>query len=272
MKDTQMDYERFKHMMVKKDGGIAIVSINRPDIMNSVPLEVHADLERIWPVLAEDPEINVIVFTGEGKYFSAGGNIKGQVERWGKPEQRAHMATITDKAKRVVYGMLDCPKPIIGAINGDAMGLGATLAVLCDISVMADNARIGDTHVKVGLVAGDGGPVIWPLVVGVNKAKDYLMRGKVVTGSQAVQEGIISYAVPREDVMQEAMKIAVEINALPPLAVRWTKISTNLIIKRQFDAVMDAAIAYEALSMGSEDHREAAMAFLEKRKGVYKGV
>jgi enoyl-CoA hydratase len=266
-----MNYERYKHLLVRKEDGIAVLSINRPDVMNAVGLDVHADLEHVWRDLAEDPEINVIVLTGEGKYFSAGGNIRQQVERWGTDVQRAHVASITERAKRLVHGILDCAKPIVGAIHGDAMGLGATLAVLCDISVMAEDARIGDTHVKVGLVAGDGGPVIWPLVVGANRAKDYLMRGKVVLGAEAAREGIVGYAVPREQVLQEAMKIARELNALPPLAVRWTKVATNLTIKRQFDAVMDAAIAYEALTMTSEDHLEAARAFLEKRKGVFKG-
>jgi len=267
-----LNYERYKHLLVKKNAGIAILSINRPDIMNSVPLDVHADLEHIWADLSEDTEVNVIIFTGEGKYFSAGGNIKSQVERWGKPEARAHIASIPEKAKRLIHGMLDCPKPIIGAIQGDAMGIGATFAVMCDISVMSETARIGDSHVKVGLVAGDGGSVIWPLVVGVNQAKNFLMRGKVVKGAEAAAAGIVTYAVPQDQVMPEAMKIAEELNALPPLAVRWTKVTTNLIVKRQFDGVMDAAIAYEALSLGSQDHLEAATAFLEKRKGVYKGM
>jgi enoyl-CoA hydratase/carnithine racemase len=269
-----MNYEeKYKHMKVVRNGtGIAVVSINRPDIMNSVPLDVHWDVEHIWADLAEDDEINVIVFTGEGKYFSAGGNIKGQVERWGTPVHKAHIASVADRAKRMITGILDCSKPIVGAIQGDAMGLGATLAVLCDISVMSETARIGDSHVKVGLVAGDGGPVIWPLVVGVNQAKNFLMRGLTVKGDEAARLGIVTYAFPQEQVMAEAMKIAEELNALPPLAVRWTKVATNLIVKRQFDAVMDAAIAYEALSLASEDHLEAAKAFLEKRKGVYKGL
>ena len=163
-------------------------------------------------------------------------------------------------------------KPIIAAINGDAVGLGATLALFADSTVIADTAKFGDSHVKVGLVAGDGGAVIWPILVGPNRAKEFLMRGKLVSGTEAQAMGLVNHAVPVDQVMEEAMKIARELNALPPLAVRWTKLSVNKYIKQQLNLILDASIAYEMLSINSRDHHEAAKAFLEKRPPVYKGM
>jgi enoyl-CoA hydratase/carnithine racemase len=182
------------------------------------------------------------------------------------------VAALPERAKRLVAGFVNSTKPIVAAVNGDAMGLGATLALLCDTSVIAETARIGDTHVRVGLVAGDGGAVIWPLLIGVNRAKDFIMRGKVVRGKEATELGLTNYCAPAEQVMAEAMKIAEDINSVPPLAARWTKISANLILKQQFALVMDACIAYECMSMASEDHLEACKAFVDKRKGAFKGA
>jgi enoyl-CoA hydratase/carnithine racemase len=267
-----MNYDRYKSLLVTKKDGIATVTINRAETLNAVSDDVHSDLEHVWFDVAEDPDINVAVFTGAGKAFSAGGNIKDMISRWGTPEAKQRAMGIAERGKRIVSGMLSCPKPMVAAVNGDAMGLGATLALMCDIVVISEAARIGDTHVRVGLVAGDGGAVIWPLIVGVNRAKDFLMRGKVVRGKEAVEWGLANYAVPPENVMEEAMKIAEELNALPPMAVRWSKVSANLILKQQFNLAADASIAYEVVSMLSQDHLEACKAFVEKRKPVYKGA
>jgi enoyl-CoA hydratase/carnithine racemase len=126
--------------------------------------------------------------------------------------------------------------------------------------------------VRIGLVAGDGGTVIWPLLLGPNRAKDMLMRGKVIKGVEAQQMGLVNYVVPVEQVLAKAQEIATEINNLPPLAVRWTKVSVNKMVKQQFNLVADAAIAYEMLTMVSRDHKEAAWAFVEKRKPSFKGI
>jgi enoyl-CoA hydratase/carnithine racemase len=267
-----MNYDSYKSLKVTKDNGIATVTINRPETLNAISMDVHAEIERIWTDIEHDDEINVSILTGAGKCFSAGGNIKDMIDRWGTPASRTMLAALPERAKRLVAGFVNSTKPIVAAINGDAMGLGATIALLCDTSVISETARIGDTHVRVGLVAGDGGAVIWPLLIGVNRAKDFIMRGKVVRGKEATEIGITNYCAPAEQVMAEALKIAEDINSVPPLAARWTKISANLILKQQFALVMDACIAYECMSMASEDHLEACKAFVEKRKGTFKGA
>lgn len=266
-----MNYDRYKALLVTKKDGIGTVTINRPDTLNAMSMDVHAEMEDVWSDVAQDDEINVAILTGAGRAFSAGGNINDMIARWGTPAARKMISDIPERAKRLVAGFVNCPKPIVAAVNGDAMGLGATMALLSDVVVISESARIGDTHVRVGLVAGDGGAVIWPLLLGVNRAKDFLMRAKVVRGHEAVGWGIANYAVPAEQVMSEALKIADELNGLPPLAVRWTKVSANLILKQQFNLAFDASISYEALSMHSADHLEACKAFVEKRKPAYRG-
>lgn len=267
-----MNYSQFKTLRVETTDRIAVVTLNQPDKLNAIGEEMHTELENIWPLLAEDPDVNIIILTGAGKAFSAGGDIRGMIARYGTAEGSRRAFSIGFKAKNLVTSMLNVHKPMIAAVNGDALGLGTTLALVCDISVVSETAKMGDTHVRVGLVAGDGGTTIWPLLIGINRAKEYLMRATVFTGKDAAERGIANHAVPADKVMDEAMKIAQEINRLPPLAVQWTKVSANALLKQQLNLAFDSGIAFEALSMLTADHNEACKAFVEKRKPSYKGV
>ncbi len=271
MDQAGLTYDQFKAMTVSVSDRIAVVTMNRPDKLNAVDPVMHRDLETIWAVLQDDPAVNVIILTGAGRAFSAGGDIKDMISRYRTDIGRTKAFSATSRARHIVDGILSVRKPIIGAVNGDAMGLGATLALLCDISVMSQTAKIGDTHVRVGLVAGDGGTSIWPLLVGVNKAKEFLMRARVVNGQEAFEIGLVNHVVPTETVMEEAQKIARELNALPPLAVQWSKVSANAFLKQQVNLAFDSGIAFEALSLLSDDHFEACNAFVEKRKPAFKG-
>lgn len=141
----------------------------------------------------------------------------------------------------------------------------------CDMQVVSETARFADTHVKVGLVAGDGGSVIWPLLIGPNRAKEMLMCAKIIYGKEAATMGLVNHSVPADQVMAKSMEIAKVLRSMPPMAVKWTKVSINKMIKDQFNLVMDAAIAYEMCSMVTQDRGEAIHAFLEKRKPEYKG-
>lgn len=265
------NYDHLASLTVTKENGIGVVTMNKPEKLNAFDEEMHSNLEQVWPILADDDDINVIILTGAGRAFSAGGDIKGMVARFGTPEGRRRALGSTRHAKNLVGQILNVHKPIISAVNGDAMGLGATVALMCDISVFSETARMGDTHVRVGLVAGDGGTTIWPLLIGINRAKEFLMRGRVINGKEAAEMGIANHSAPADQVMVEAMKIAKELNSLPPLAVQWSKVSANQILKQQFNLAFDAGIAFEALSMYSADHNEACLAFVEKRQGVFKG-
>ncbi len=265
------NYSHYKFLDIQREGGIATLTLNQPDNRNAVHAEMHAELEQIWRDLSMDREVNVIVFTGAGKVFSAGGDIKRMAARFGSDEGWDHSLAIPAATHRLFEGMLDVKQPIIAAVNGDAVGLGATLALFADVAIIADTAKFGDSHVKVGLVAGDGGAVVWPLLVGPARAKEFLMRGRLVNGTEAHALGLVNHVVPAAEVMATARSMAEELNALPPLAVRWTKLAVNKWMKHQMNLILDASIAYEMLSINSHDHHEAAMAFIEKRKPVYKG-
>ena len=267
-----MNYESYKYLRLERDAGIATLTLNQPDNRNAIHAEMHAELEKVWLELAEDKEVNVIVFTGAGKFFSAGGDIKRMASRWGTDEGWRFSLEVPAATRRMFQNILEVSQPIICAVNGDAVGLGATLALFSDVSVISETAKFGDTHVKVGLVAGDGGAVVWPLLIGPNRAKEFLMRGRLVSGAEAHQLNLVNHQAPADQVMDKAMEIARELAAMPPLAVRWTKLSVNKWLKQQLNLVLDASIAYEMLSMNSKDHHEAAMAFIEKRKPEFKGL
>jgi len=258
-------------VLVERDGHIAIVTLNRPDQLNAVDHPMHTLLPARLAELSEDLSVRAIVLTGAGRAFSAGGDIKAMLSRVGTPTGTNHAINVPTTARKLIHGIFDCETPIIAAVNGDAMGLGATIAVCCDISVIAEDAKFGDTHVRVGLVAGDGGAAIWPLLIGANKAKDFLMRGRVIDGIEAERQGIINYVAPRDEVMTRAMEIARDIARLPPFAVRWSKASVNKGVRQQINQVFDLSIAYEALTMVTEDHGEAVRAFAEKRKPTFNG-
>lgn len=264
-------YENYQYIKIEKQNRIAVVTLNRPEHRNALHMDAHAELEQLWLDLAQDDEVYAIVLTGAGKTFSAGGDIKRMVERAGTVEGLQYTLKIPAATKRLLQNILDVPQPIIAAVNGDAVGLGATLALFGDIAVISETAKFGDTHTKVGLVAGDGGTVIWPLLMGPARAKEFLMRGLIVSGAEACQLNLVNYAVPAEAVLPKAMTLAAELAELPIWAVRWTKLSVNKWIKEQLNSILDASIAFEMLSMNTHDHGEAARAFLEKRKPDYRG-
>ena len=168
-------------------------------------------------------------------------------------------------AKWAVQNMVNCEAPLIAAINGPAAGFGASVALLCDTTFMADTARIGDTHVNMGLVAGDGGCVIWPLLIGPHRAKEYLMSGRYVPGPEAERIGLVNHCVPADKLMDEAMAYATELANGPAAAIRWTKMSINRLIWQNLILVLEMSLATEGLTSGSPDQQEAVAAFREKR-------
>jgi enoyl-CoA hydratase len=267
-----VDYGKYEFLKVEKDAlGVATVTMNDPDKLNAIGPENHKELEYIWVDLARDEEIKVIVLTGAGRAFSAGGDVKKMAARAGTEFGLKYALRVPQNTLRLFEHMLLVPQPIIAAVNGDAIGLGLTMALFADMTVVADDARLGDTHIKVGLVAGDGGAVIWPLLVGPQRAKEFLMRGKLIKGAEAAAMNLVNYAVPREQVLEEANRIAAEIAAQPLWAVRWSKAAVNKQVKAQLDQVLELSIAYEALTMLTHDYKEAATAFAEKRKPSFQG-
>jgi enoyl-CoA hydratase len=268
-----IDYGEYEFLNVAVADRIATITINRPDRLNAVHNALHHELEQIWIDVRADQDVNAIILTGAGRAFCAGGDVKGMAEgslsggaapKKGKGRGRGPIAA--SNGRRVVENMLDVEQPIIGAINGDAIGLGATLALLCDITVASEKARFADTHVKVGIVAGDGGAVIWPLLIGPHRAKEFLMRGNFISGAEAGRIGMVNYAVGPDDVMTKARELARELADGPTWAIRWSKLAVNKWLKQQANLILDASLAYEMMTFNTKDHQEAVKAFVEKRK------
>jgi enoyl-CoA hydratase len=252
---------------VELRGATLWITLDNPPVNASTPA-MHSSLARIFGDINRDPAVRCVVLTGTGETFSAGGDLNRMVTSL---EDRTHWLQSMPKSRQLVLGMLDCDKPVIGRINGHAMGLGATLAVLCDISIMVDTAKIADTHVKIGLVAGDGGALLWPHLVGWAVAKKYLLTGEALTGRQAAEIGLISTAVPRDQLDAEVASWVHTFETGASQAIYGTKRALNMTLRQQAEAYMDAHLGLETMSQLSADHREAVLAIRDKRKPEFKG-
>ena len=266
-----VDYS-YRTIIVEKKNRVATITLNRPERLNAVGDGMHEELEDVFGRMNSDDEVNAIILTGAGRAFCAGGDIRGMGSQ---PEPTDGASTgnlaFSRSPRRLILNMLEVEAPIITAMNGDAVGLGATLALLGDVIIAAEGARVGDTHVRIGLVAGDGGAVIWPLLVGVHRAKEYLMTGDLIPAPEAERIGLINHVVPLEEVEPKARALAERLANGPTWAIRWTKASVNKVIRERMNLILDTSLAFEALSAGTEDMREAARAFVEKRPPQFKG-
>ncbi|MET0179739.1 MAG: enoyl-CoA hydratase-related protein, partial [Novosphingobium sp.] len=175
------------------------------------------------------------------------------------------------QAKRIVFALLDIEKPVVCRMNGHAVGLGASIALLCDVIFAADTAKIGDPHVGIGLVAGDGGAVVWAQRIGLARAKEYLLTGELLTAARAAELGLVNYALPPAELDAAVDAFCQHLLAGATQAIRWTKVLTNMELKRIAGAVMEAGIAYESLSVRSADHREGIAALKDKRPPAFTG-
>jgi enoyl-CoA hydratase len=262
-------YENIKALKLERRGRVLVITIDNPP-MNAMTPQLHTELSIIFGEINRDPDTAVVVLTGAGKVFSAGGDIATMANKAERKDTASVVAGLIE-AKDIIYGLLRLQKPLIGRINGHAMGLGSSLAALCDISYMVETAKIADTHVKVGIVAGDGGSLMWPLLMGFGRAKEYLLTGDVMTGKQAAELGLINYAVTAEELDERAYGMADRLAAGATIAINGTKTAVNMLLLRQFESLVESQLALELHSFHSEDHREAAVAFRDKREPKFTG-
>lgn len=263
-----MDYAHYHNIKVERRGRILTLTLNRPDELNAVNKPLHDELATIFYDVQLDDEADVIVLTGAGRAFCAGGDLKFMKAMVDGEE--GEFLSLVD-AKKIVFSLLDLEKPIIAGVNGHAMGLGATIALFCDVIFMSSKARIGDPHVKAGVVAGDGGAVIWPQLVGYAKAKEYLMTGDPLTAEEAERIGLINHVVEPEELLNATYAFAEKLANGPTAAIKWTKVSTNIGLKQLAHSIMDTSLAYEWLTFQMDDHKEAVAAFLERREPKFQG-
>jgi enoyl-CoA hydratase len=260
---AKVDFSRYTRFEFAREGRILTASIAAPGAVNAIDGALHAELAQVFTDLQQDPDSDLIVLTGKGRAFCAGGDFDWFDAQIADPKL---FRDIGWEAKRIVTTLLDIEKPVICRLNGAAAGLGATIALMCDVIVAADTAQIGDPHVKVGLVAGDGGAVIWPQLIGYARAKEYLLTGDMIPAPSAAEMGLINHAVPADRLDAKVAEIAGKILGNPRHAVRWSKVVVNQPLKQLAIQSMDASIAYETLSNMTADRAEAVAAFRARRK------
>lgn len=258
----------FRAIELSRRGRLLVITLNRPDQLNAVNLELHEDLAEVLWFAQSDQHSDVVMITGAGRAFSAGGDLDHIAANAADPRKFDNEARL---AKRIVFTLLDIEKPVICRMNGHAVGLGATLALLCDVIFADERAKIGDPHVGLGLVAGDGGAVIWAQRIGLARAKEYLLSGDLLTASKAAEIGLINHALPGDQLDAAVDAFCDKLLNGATNAIRWTKVLTNLELKRIATAVMDAGIAYESVSVRTADHLEGIAALREKRSPRFGG-
>ncbi|MGH8595750.1 MAG: enoyl-CoA hydratase/isomerase family protein [Gammaproteobacteria bacterium] len=258
-----MQYGDFQFLKFEwREHGVLLIQLNRPDVLNATNARLHWELTQIWPVVQEDPAVRVVVVTGAGdKAFSAGGDLDWIDSMVGNADE---LSNTMKEAADIVYRMIDCDKPIISAINGVAVGAGLAVALLADVSIMAETARLTDGHVRLGVAAGDHAVIIWPLLCGMAKAKYYLMTADFIDGKEAERIGLVSFCAPADEVLERALKIAHKLATGSQRAIRFTKKALNNWLRLAGPA-FDNSLALEMLCFLGEDAKEGVAAVREKR-------
>lgn len=263
-----MNYSGYRHLRITKADGVATLTMDSGEKMNGVNWQMHHELGSVFPLLAADDEVKVVVFTGSNGAFCAGANLQWLSSQLDKPPAPQESRS---SARAIVLGMLDCPKPIIARVNGDAIGLGASLALLSDIIIADERARIADPHVRIGLVAGDGGALIWPLLIGYARAKEFLLTGNAVTAVEAARMGLINHAVPASELDAKVGTFARQLADGAGMAIQFTKAVVNIPLKQAVESVLESSLALEHVTLRSTDVREGVASFLERRQPRFQG-
>lgn len=248
-----------------RDNGVLLATFDRPEKLNAIDGRFHYELSTLWVEADSDEKVKVLVVTGAGRAFCAGGDFSAT--RKPGPNPGATMR----EARQIVDNLLDCQMPVVSAVRGYAMGLGATIGLLCDVVVAGRETTFADTHVNMGIGAGDGGQVIWPLLMGVNRAKYFLMTGERVPAETAYELGLVNFVVDEDEVLDKAMEVANRLAEGPSLAISASKVPINRYIKMVSNLVLPLSLSMEEATMKSEDAKEARLAFQEKRKPRFQG-
>jgi enoyl-CoA hydratase/carnithine racemase len=237
-----VDYRGYEFIQFERRERILTATLNRPECLNAVNAKLHAELVEMYADFARDEEADVMILTGAGRGFCAGGDIRGGLLGADLEETKEK---IFREARALIVNILEVDKPILAAVNGPAAGLGVTLALFCDVVYASERARLGDTHVKIGLVAGDGGAVIWPLLVGVNRAKELLMTGDMLDAGEAYRLGLVNHVVPDNKLMEAVRDRAKQLVSGSTMAIRGTKKAVNAYLKWMVNQVLDLSMLLE---------------------------
>lgn len=251
------------------DDGVLWVTLDRPERRNAISPEMHEELTPLFRRIAEDRAVRVVVLTGAGdKAFCVGADFGGMQDNLDQGYEDG-MPELMIGSTALVRAQLAVPQPVIAAINGDAIGLGATMALFCDITYMAAEARLADPHVNAGLVAGDGGAILWPLLMGLNRGKEFLLTGDIMDAAEADRLGLVNHVVPRAELRAAAAAMAQRLARGPQVAIQFNKRLANAELVDRVNRLIDASLAMEAITFSTADHREAVRSFIEKRAPTF---
>lgn len=237
------------------------ITFNNPETYNSIDSQTHSQITEIWREIDADPDVNVVIVTGEGKAFSSGGDFNW-IDKM-TVDQR-ELQRVWKEAKDLVYNIINCNKIMISAINGPAAGAGLVVGILADISIAGRAAKIVDGHPRLGVAAGDVAAIIWPLLCGMAKAKYHLLTGRPVNGEEAERIGLVSQCVDDDKLQETALDMARELASGSQSALRWTKYSLNNWL-RQAGPIFDTSTALEMLGFLGSDAREGVASLKQKR-------
>ena len=261
-----MEYSHFQHIIFeKKENHVLWLTLNRPEVLNAANQQLHTELVEVWRTIDRDPDVHVVVVTGAGRAFSAGGDLQMVEDAYRNYDE---VLRILDEARDLVYNMLNCSKPIIAAINGPAVGAGLVVALLADVSIAGENARLADGHVRMGVAAGDHAAIIWPLLCGMAKSKYYLMTSDFVSGKEAERMGLVSLCVPDDEVLAKADAVATDLATGPRHAIRFTKRALNQWLL-QASPIFDHSLALEMLGFFSEDMMAGVEGLRQRKRPSY---
>jgi len=264
-----MPYVPNDGITVESDGPVRIVTLNRPETRNAATQDIKDGLVKVWDNLADDLDVGGVVLTGAGSAFSAGGDILNfpNVAADGEYRRRIRLRN----ARRIIDSMTTFPLPLVIAVNGPAVGLGASLASLGDYTYAAESAFFADPHVSIGLVAGDGGAALWPLMMSLMRAKAYILTGDRIPAREAERIGLINEVVPDDELMPKALAMAHRLAAQPRQAFQETKKALNLHIQRAAFGVLDVAMTAESESFLTEDNKRKVQEFIDRAKEKERG-
>ncbi|MDY6833437.1 MAG: enoyl-CoA hydratase [Chloroflexota bacterium] len=256
----------FKDILLEKQDGIARVTLNRPDVLNAFSLEMREEVGTAFEGFALDDNVRVVVLTGAGRAFCAGGDIKG----WGELGDDG-LTVLLNLARRAIKAITSLEKPVIAMVNGAAAGAGCNLALACDLIIASEKARFGETFVKVGLGPDWGGAYLLPRLVGMSRAKELLFTGKMIKATEAEALGLVNRVVPPEELEVVTMELATELATSPTRAIGLTK----TFLHKAWQMDLNAALEYEGYVQSecikTDDHKEGVQAFLEKRQANFTG-
>jgi enoyl-CoA hydratase len=246
-------YELPREISVEIDGPVRTIVLNRPDELNAINRPLHWALANVWRQVAADRDARVVILTGAGRAFSAGGDLD-----WISTfvdDTAARDESLREGAE-IIEEMLRFPLPVIAAVNGPAVGLGCSVAILSDLVVMSERAYLCDPHVAVGLVAGDGGAAFWPLLTPILRTREFLFTGDRIPARTALEVGLATRVVAPDEVLATARSLAERIAAQPAEAVRGTKRVVNMHLSRALAGPLQAGFAAEQVSMQTAEHHD----------------